>query len=168
MGSNQLFTILFQNIKRPNWSKILKEEEENRHSLIDKKINYWESHCKSEIKCTENFDEIKNDIGITTSHQTIRNILHHASFKSAYVKKKPFISKKNQKKRLQFLRSHINKDSSFWNSIIWSDESSLECLDVMEEWKSGENPENPSNWRIWIQLSSMEVVALWFGAVCPQ
>ena len=83
-------------------------------------------------------DEIKNDIGITTSHQTIRNILHHASFKSAYAKKKPFISKKNQKKRLQFARSHINKDSSFWNSIIWSDESRFRvfgCDGRMKVWR---------------------------------
>jgi len=67
--------------------------------------------------------EVNNEIGITTSNQTIRNILHEANFKSAYAKKKPFISKKNQKKRLQFARSYKDKDSSFWNSIIWSDES---------------------------------------------
>jgi len=87
--------------------------------------------------------EVKYEMGISTSDQTIRNILHQSGLKSAYAKKKPFISKANQKKRLDFARRHINKDSEFWNSIIWSDESRFRvfgCDGRIKVWrKSGES-----------------------------
>jgi len=37
--------------------------------------------------------------------------------------KKPMLSIKNVKKRLQFAREHIQKGPNFWNMIVWSDES---------------------------------------------
>lgn len=35
----------------------------------------------------------------------------------------PFVTPKNQKKRLEFVRDHIATDAKFWDSILWSDES---------------------------------------------
>ena len=43
---------------------------------------------------------VKTDMNKHPSKQTIRNILHKSSYKSAYAKKKPYISNKNKKKRL--------------------------------------------------------------------
>ncbi|GFU37095.1 transposable element Tc1 transposase [Trichonephila clavipes] len=37
--------------------------------------------------------------------------------------KKPFISKRNQKVRLEFAKEHENKDFSYWKQILFTDES---------------------------------------------
>lgn len=58
-----------------------------------------------------------------TSRTSIRRILKSQGFANFRAKKKPFVSKINRKKRLEFAKLHIDKPQSFWNSILWSDES---------------------------------------------
>ncbi|GFW26886.1 transposable element Tcb1 transposase [Trichonephila clavipes] len=38
-------------------------------------------------------------------------------------RKKPFISERNRRKRLDFAKSHVNLSDEFWNTVIFSDES---------------------------------------------
>jgi len=47
----------------------------------------------------------------------------NSSYMDALPKKKPLLSIKNVKKRLQFAGEHIQKGPNFWNMIVWSDES---------------------------------------------
>lgn len=67
--------------------------------------------------------EIKQDLDIPVSDQTIRNRLNEKGFYSFFAIKKPFISEDNRRKRLEFANKHKDKPLSFWNSILWSDES---------------------------------------------
>ena len=57
------------------------------------------------------------------SHQTVIRRLGKVGFKSKVAAVKPLISKKNQRKRLEFARVHQTWTQSQWNSIHFSDES---------------------------------------------
>jgi len=63
------------------------------------------------------------DYGVNVSTQTIRRRLNEFGLYGRIAKKKPLLSIKNVKKRLQFAREHIQKGPNFWNMIVWSDES---------------------------------------------
>jgi len=67
--------------------------------------------------------EIQCQFGKVATNQTIRNILNRSGRKGYYARMKPFINKKNQRKRLNFARLHVSKDISFWKKVLWSDES---------------------------------------------
>jgi len=66
---------------------------------------------------------IDTDYNIRVVPQTIRNVIRNAGYKGCVARKKPFISKINKKKRLDFAKSHINKVNDFWKSVLFSDES---------------------------------------------
>jgi len=67
--------------------------------------------------------EVKNATGTDISVQTVRNRLNETGLHGRVPRRKPLISKRNHKKRMDFAREHVNKPEEFWNSIIWSDES---------------------------------------------
>ncbi|XP_065363321.1 uncharacterized protein LOC135956697 [Calliphora vicina] len=67
--------------------------------------------------------EVKNELNKTCSAETIRRVLRKHDFNGRVARKKPFINKKNQAARLKFAKEHINKDSSFWEPVIFADES---------------------------------------------
>ncbi|GFX78499.1 transposable element Tc1 transposase [Trichonephila clavipes] len=60
--------------------------------------------------------ETSRIIGRRVSAETVRN-------SSRVARKKPFISLKNQKKRLDFAKTHQLKTDNFWKKVIFSDES---------------------------------------------
>ena len=67
--------------------------------------------------------EAENFLGKSCNPETIRRILRRADFHGRTARNKPFISPKNLKSRLQFARDHVNKDQSFWDKVIFADES---------------------------------------------
>ena len=52
-----------------------------------------------------------------------RRILRNNDFHGRVARKKPFISKINQAKRLKFAKEYVSKDNTFWEQVIFSDES---------------------------------------------
>ncbi|GFT65202.1 transposable element Tc1 transposase [Trichonephila clavipes] len=50
-------------------------------------------------------------------------VLIHAGYSSRVARKKPFISLQNQKKRLEFTKTHQLKTGNFWKKVVFSDES---------------------------------------------
>ena len=65
---------------------------------------------------------IDNDYGIKVVPQTIRNVLKNAGYNSRPARRKPFISKINKQKCIDFAKVHMNKATEFWHSVIFSDE----------------------------------------------
>ncbi len=55
--------------------------------------------------------------------QTISKVIREEGFNGRIARKKPFINEVNRKRRLDFAREHVFKDSSYWNSVIFCDES---------------------------------------------
>lgn len=70
--------------------------------------------------------EIKENLGFGGSLSTIRRRLRDDDLIGAIARRRPLITPKNQKKRLEFARENIDKPEEFWQKIIWSDESKFE------------------------------------------
>ncbi|GFX35089.1 transposable element Tc1 transposase [Trichonephila clavipes] len=67
--------------------------------------------------------ETSRIMGRSVSAETVRNVIRHAGYSSRVARKKPFISLQNQKKRLEFAKTHPLKTGNFWKKVIFSDES---------------------------------------------
>lgn len=65
---------------------------------------------------------------LPVSARTIRRRLLQASLCARRPAKKPLISKRNQKKRLEFAKAHINWTESKWRTILFSDESKFNII----------------------------------------
>ena len=57
------------------------------------------------------------------SPQTVRRVLKNTGYNSRTAVRKPFISKVNKKKRLDFALKYVNMPENFWNDVIFTDES---------------------------------------------
>lgn len=67
--------------------------------------------------------QLEKDIGTKLSVSTIRRRLHEAGFKGQKPKKKPLLSKRNIRKRLDWAKKRVNWAQQDWSKVIWSDES---------------------------------------------
>lgn len=72
--------------------------------------------------------KIGETLNLNVSTRTVQRRLNSGGLISRLQIRKPLISTINKKKRLKFVKTHIKKDSAFWNSIIWSDESKFELF----------------------------------------
>lgn len=67
--------------------------------------------------------EVQGD-GTSVSDRTIRRF-----FERKWAQwKKILLKEKHKKARLEFAKKHIDKPQSFWENVLWTDESKLELL----------------------------------------
>ena len=86
--------------------------------VIQRKVKLDRRKSASAVKF-----EIKNEPGVSLHVDTIRNRAHEARLFGRVAHKKPYVNKINRGKRLKFAKKMLEKLSSFWESVIWSDES---------------------------------------------
>ncbi|GFW13182.1 HTH_Tnp_Tc3_2 domain-containing protein [Trichonephila clavipes] len=55
--------------------------------------------------------------GRSVSAETVRNVIRHAGYSCRVARKKLFISLQNQKKRLEFAKTHQLKTDNFWKKV---------------------------------------------------
>ena len=60
------------------------------------------------------------------SAESVRKILFKRGFKSYIAKKKPFLTKKMIKKRMDFCKKYSSMTTNDWSNVIYSDESYIE------------------------------------------
>jgi transposase len=107
------FTV--KNLPGRGRKKILTAED---HRYIVRQIK---KNPKTSVpKLTEN---VSNTIQRPISTNTVRRVLRSEGYHGRIARKKPYISLKNKKKRLEFAKCYIDKPKSFWNEVIFSDES---------------------------------------------
>jgi transposase len=70
--------------------------------------------------------EVQEDTKVST--QTIRNTLQRRGLHSAIKSKKPFLSYKHRRQRMEFARKYKNWTIENWKQVIWSDESKFEIF----------------------------------------
>lgn len=71
---------------------------------------------------------IQENLHLNISHKTIRRRLREANLHSRFAKKRPFISKRNKIKRLEFAKKYVEMPIDFWKKVLWSDESKFELF----------------------------------------
>lgn len=71
-------------------------------------------------KLAQHIEQCSN---INVHPRTVCNMLHNNGFKSRVARKKPLISAKNRKLRLEFAKKHIDKGTDFWKRVLFTDES---------------------------------------------
>lgn len=86
--------------------------------------------------------------GTEISVSTLRRTLRSHGIRGYRPRKTPLLSKKHVKARLEFAREFIDKDSTFWSSVLWSDETKIELFgsrDVSFVWRKKGEAFNPKN-----------------------
>lgn len=68
-------------------------------------------------------NEVEAELGKSCHPETIRRVLREHDLNGRIARKKPFISARNMKTRVNFTKEHLNKDAAFWNTVIFADES---------------------------------------------
>lgn len=66
---------------------------------------------------------LAESLGMQISDETVRRTLRAAGYNARTPRIKPLISEQNRKKRLEFAKKYINKNSEFWQKVIFSDET---------------------------------------------
>lgn len=64
-------------------------------------------------------------LNVKITPQTVRNV---AGYHGRVARRKCYVSEANKKKRLAFAIRHTDKLQSYWNKVIWSDESKFEIF----------------------------------------
>lgn len=86
--------------------------------------------------------------GTMVSRSTIERVLHRGGLHGCRPRKTPLLKKNHVKARLAFAKGHIQQDSSFWSTILWSDETRLELFghrDTAYVWRKTGEAYNPKN-----------------------
>lgn len=107
------------NIPKPGRPKLL--DERNCRYLIRKVI---ENPAITSNQIQNNMKEVINK---NIHSSSIRRLLLQNNIKSYVAKKKPFLSKKQMKKRLDWCKAYRYMTSDYWKKIIFSDESTF-CI----------------------------------------
>lgn len=97
----------------------------SKMSEVDKRKvirNIMSGKCDTAIQAAK---MLQKDVNITVNPQTIRNLLHSKGFQAKHKIKKPAISLKNQRKRLEFAKIHKDWSIDDWSCVIWSDETKI-------------------------------------------
>jgi len=75
------------------------------------------------------------DHGKTVSAQTVRRTIKKQGYNGRVARKKPLLSERNRKLRENFAKEYAKKDQSWWDDVIFLDESKFNLFgsDGMEE-----------------------------------
>lgn len=87
-----------------------------------------------EIKTNPKVSAPKLCSNIATAHnvhvssQTVRNIIKQEGYHGRVARKKFYVNKVNRKKRLDFAIHYSDMPQSYWNKVLWSDESKFQLF----------------------------------------
>jgi hypothetical protein len=68
-------------------------------------------------------DDFNNSYHKKVSPKTIIRTVKQFEINRRTARKKPYINLRNRKKRMAFANKYLSKDNTFWNRVLWSDES---------------------------------------------
>ncbi len=93
---------------------LMRRVEENRHA--------------SSLQLSK---EVESQTGVTISRDTIRRTLQRNGMHGCRPRKKPLLKPRHKKARLEFALAHADKDEDYWDSILWSDETKINVIELM-------------------------------------
>ena len=66
--------------------------------------------------------------GTTVSTHTIHRQLNEKGFYGRRPRRTPLLRERHKKARLEFAKTHLSKSKSFWENVLWTDETKLELF----------------------------------------
>ena len=84
-----------------------------------------ENPTSSAVKISETMSET---LARPVSASTIRRVLHRSGLHGRTPRRKPLISKVNQCKRMNYAKKYESEPPSFWENILYTDESKFEIF----------------------------------------
>ena len=75
--------------------------------------------------------EIRGELqgqGTSVSDRTIRHCLSQSGLNGRRPRRTPLLKANHKKARLEFAKMHIDKPQSFWENVLWTDETKLELF----------------------------------------
>ena len=66
--------------------------------------------------------------GTIVSSRTIRRYLNENRLHGRRLRKTPLLRGRHKKARLDFAKMHVDKPQSFWENVLWTDETKLELF----------------------------------------
>lgn len=108
-------TSQIENKYRKSPNKIFTESDER---WIIRKVQ-----ADPKISAPKLANKVEKYLHKSVSPQTIRNVLKKNGLNGRVARKKPFVSKINRKKRLDYVKTHLNKNFDFWKQVLFTDES---------------------------------------------
>lgn len=76
-------------------------------------------------------DEVRSILeqsGRSVSRSTISNILHKDNLRGCHPRKAPLLRNMHLKAHLKFANEYSPNESTYWNSVLWSDETKIELF----------------------------------------
>ena len=70
-------------------------------------------------------NSVSETTGSSVSAATIPRTLHDGNLHGRRPRRKPLLKPKHKQSRLQFANDHQDKPMSFWDSVLWSDETKI-------------------------------------------
>lgn len=95
-------------------------------------------------------DMVQKHFDVSCNAETIRRVLRNNGLNGRIARKKPFVSTKNKKIRLQFAHSYAGKDFSFWKNVLFTDESKYNIFGSdgrVNVWRKPNQEMDPKNLR---------------------
>ena len=108
--------------------------------------------------------EVAEAEGQLVSAQTIRRTLQQVGLHVRRPRRKPLLKLAHKKARKQFAESNLSKSMNYWNHVLWSEETRINCLAQMESSMCGDALVRRTKEIVSCLQSSMVVVASWSGA----
>lgn len=108
--------------------------ENQRRTGAPKKISLWSARIlgrqiqQNPQVTREELQEHLRALGIKVTKRTISNELHKNSLKSRIPRNAPLLLKRHRDARLKFVREHKDKEYSFWEKVLWTDETKIELF----------------------------------------
>lgn len=63
--------------------------------------------------------------GVTVHRSTIQRTLRKEMLYGRVMRKKPFLCTRHKRCRLRYAKAHLDKPASFWNKVLWTDETKI-------------------------------------------
>ncbi|GBM27382.1 Transposable element Tc1 transposase [Araneus ventricosus] len=99
----------------------------------------------SAVKLTK---ELEKRFAIKVNPETARRVTRSYGYNSTVVRRKCFVNERTRKVRLDFAKSMVDKDKSFWENIIFVDESKSNIFGSdgrISVWRKPNEELNPKN-----------------------
>lgn len=136
------------------WSKFVKFGSVKNHprsgrpkctSVVDdrKMVTSVKKNAKSSAS------KIASDLtkaGVKVSSQTVRNRLRTSGYRGCTARRKPLISAKNRRARLEFAKKYVSESVEFWENVLWTDETKINFFQSdgkQKVWRKKNTAHNP-------------------------